>query len=112
MYPPAIAEQLGLRGHDAAAVAARGELRALSDPDLFATAQDERRAIATENISDFTSIADAYDQRGQLHYGLVLVDPGKYPRGEKRTIGRMVTAIDSMLREHPGEEPTSLRSWL
>jgi hypothetical protein len=47
----------------------------------------------TENIGDFSAIADAADQRGQSHYGLVLVDPDKYPRGNRRTIGRMVRQL-------------------
>lgn len=112
MYPPSIAEQLRLRGHDAAATTARAELRALSDPDLFAAAQHERRAVATENVADFAQIADACDQRGQTHHGLVFVDPHKYPRGQAGTIGRMVVALDELLRTAPGEEPSSMRRWL
>lgn len=112
MYPPAIAEQLRARGHDVEAVTARPELRSLADTDLFALAQEERRAVVTENIADFAAIADTYDQRGQAHFGLVLVAPGGYPRGRPGTIGRMVTALDSSLREHAGAKPTSLRLWL
>lgn len=112
MYPPSIAEQLRLRGHDAVATAGRPELRALSDLELFAVAQQEQRATATENIADFVPIADVYDQRGQLHHGLVLVDPHKYPRGDQSTIGRMVIALDKLLRANPGDEPISLRHFL
>jgi hypothetical protein len=32
---------------------------------LFAAAQDERRAVVTENISNFSVIANPADQRGQ-----------------------------------------------
>ena len=112
MYPPAIAEQLGRRGHDADAVAARAELRALSDADLFACAQQERRVVVTENTADFVPLADAYDRRNQAHHGLVLVDPRKHPRGDERTIGRMVTALDELLDEYPEGDATSLRHWL
>jgi predicted nuclease of predicted toxin-antitoxin system len=112
MYPPAIAEQLRRRDHDAVAVTERPELRSLSDPAVFAAAQHEARAVVTENVADFIPLANAADQRGQPHHGLVLVDPMSYPRGARPTIGRMVTALDRLLDEHQGSEPTSLRLWL
>lgn len=112
MYPPVIAEQLRSRGHDVDAVTARRDLRSLSDADVFAAAQRERRAVVTENIGDFSTIADAADERGHAHHGLILVDPAKYPRGRARTIGRMVTQLDTLLNDHRGDEATSLRHWL
>jgi Domain of unknown function (DUF5615) len=112
MYTHAIAEQLRARGHDANAVVERSELRALADTDLFALAQTEQRTVVTENIPDFSDITDDYDQRGQVHYGLVLVDRGRFPRASPETIGRMVTELDRLLGEHPDDTPTSLRHWL
>jgi nucleoside-diphosphate-sugar epimerase len=112
MYPPSIAEQLRARGHDVVAVTARAEMRALPDDAVFAGAQQERRAVVTENIADFSLIADAADQRGHVHHGLILVDPAKYPRGNPRTIGRVVTQLDRLLDERRGEMATSMRTWL
>jgi len=112
LYPAAIAEQLRVRGHDLVAVTARPELRALPDDAVFATAQQESRAVVTENIGDFSSIADAADQRGHAHHGLVLVDPANYPRGNRRTLGRLVTDLDRLLNAHRSAEATSLRHWL
>lgn len=112
MYPPSIAEQLRDRGHDVQAVTERPELRALADTDIFALAQEQRRAVVTENVADFSVIASGYDQRGQAHHGLVLVAPGSYPRGRRGTIGRMVTELDRLLGEHPDMAPTGLRHWL
>lgn len=112
MYPPAIAEQLRRRGHDANAVTARTELRALADPEIFAVAQREQRAVVIENIDDFSAIADNHDRRGQTHHGLILLSPSRYPRGDPRTIGQMVTALAELLAERPGTAPTSLRHWL
>lgn len=112
MYPPAIAEQLRDRKHDAEAVTERAELRSLADADIFALAQHEQRIVVTENIDDFSAIADGYDLRGQAHFGLVLVPPGGYPRGSPGTIGRMVTELDRLLGEHPEQIPTSPRHWL
>ncbi len=112
MYPTTIARQLRRRGHDADAVTARSELRSLSDIDVFVAAQAERRAVVSENVADFIGIVGSFDRRGRAHHGLALADPSKYPRGASRTIGRMVRALDRLLREHPGDEPTSLRHWL
>jgi uncharacterized protein DUF5615 len=112
MYPPVIAVQLCRRGHDAAAVTARPELRMLADPDLFAIAQQERRAVVTENVADFIRIAGSFDQRGGAHHGLVLLDVRRYPRGNPGTIGRVVEALDRLLERCPQDDPTSLRHWL
>jgi predicted nuclease of predicted toxin-antitoxin system len=112
MYPTAIAEQLRKRGHDVSAVTERPELRSLPDGDVFAIAQRERRVVASENIGDFSSIAQVADQAGQPHFGLVLIDPSKCKRGQQRTIGRLVTEIDRLLKDHPRDDPTSARYWL
>lgn len=112
MYPPAIAEQLRDRRHDVDAVTERPELRALADADILAVAQQEQRAVVTENIDDFSVIADSYDQRGHPHFGLVLVPPSSYPRGNPGTIGRMVTELDRLLSEHPDATAMSSRYWL
>lgn len=111
MLPHAIADELRGRGHDVEAVTQRAELRALPDSEIFATAQQELRAVVTENIADFSEIADSYDRRSQTHHGLVLIDPGKYQRGHPRTVGRLVTELERLLREHPGEDAESLRRW-
>jgi hypothetical protein len=112
MYSAALADQLNERGHDVSAVVGRPEWRALPDADVFAVAQAEHRAVVTENIADFTSIVDGADQRGEAHFGLVLIDPVKFPRGQRRTIGHLVTELDRLLTQHPGDQATSLRHWL
>lgn len=112
MYTPAIAEQLRERERDTEAVTERRELRALIDSDLFELAQAEQRTVVTEDVADFSVIADDYDLRARSHFGLILVPSGAYPRGSPGTIGRMVTALDRLLDEHPGEAATSIRHWL
>lgn len=112
MYPPAIAEQLRQRGHDVQAMAARQELRSLPDEEVFAAAQSERRTLVTENIADFSIIADRFDQRAEAHHGFVFVNPTKYPRGDQRTIGKMVVALSDLLTRHPADSTTSPRHWL
>jgi hypothetical protein len=112
MYPESIAVGLRARGHDAVAIVERPELRSLSDPDVFAAAQTEARAVVTENVPDYVAIANDHDAVGQAHHGLVLVHPAKYPRGKSRTIGAMVAALDELARRLGSDEATSLRTWL
>jgi hypothetical protein len=112
MYPSAIAEQLREGKHDAEAVTERSELSSLPDTDIFALAQQEQRAVVTENIDDFSVIADGHDQRSRAHFGLVLVPPSRYPRGSPGTIGRMVTELDRLLGAHSEDTPRSPRHWL
>lgn len=112
MYPAAVAEQLRRRGHDAVAVTERTELRNIPDVDLFAAAQEEGRAIVTENVRDHVPIAARYAARAEQHFGLVLVDAGKYPRGAPRTVGRLVTALDKLLKAQRADEATSFTHWL
>ena len=66
----------------------------------------------TENVIDFVPLADAVDERGGAHHGLVLVTPAKYPPGRQHTLGQLVSALDTLLREHPEEEPAGFRHWL
>jgi hypothetical protein len=112
MYPHTVAEGLRSRGHDAVAVVERPELRAAADADVFAAAQREQRAVVTENVADFVPIALDHDLRGVAHYGLVLVHPRTYPRGDTRTIGRMVIALAELATRYPGDEPSGMREWV
>ena len=109
MYSAAIAEGLRQRGHDAVAVVERPELRNVADADLFAVAQTEGRTVVTENLDDFVAIVNDHDGRAQPHHGVVLVHPRRYPRGHRRTIGAIVTALDELASGASGQQPVSLR---
>ena len=54
MYPPAAAEELRRRGHDAVSVAGT-VLVSSSDDELYELAVAEDRVVVTENYSDFSS---------------------------------------------------------
>src|SRR5260370_8006238 len=56
MFSPAIAAALRDLGQDVIAVAERGELRAMSDDDVFAWAISQRRWLLTQNVKDFRPI--------------------------------------------------------
>lgn len=106
MYSPAIADQLRRLGRHVQAITERPELRALPDDDVFAAAQEEGRTVVTENIADFLRAARAWNERGRPHQGLVLVDPGAYPRGSAATVGRMVVALDALFAARTGATAT------
>ncbi|MBI2755448.1 MAG: DUF5615 family PIN-like protein [Chloroflexi bacterium] len=109
-YSPRIAVELRRRGHDVVAVRERTELRGLSDHALFALMAAERRAILTEDASDFLPIIRAATIRGTDHFGVLLTSPRQFPR-TIRSIGRLVSALDAFLTAHPTDDALQGQSW-
>ncbi len=68
--------------------------------------------MVTENVADFAPLADDFDQRGRGHCGLVFIDSAKFPRGQRRTIGRLVKELDKLIASFPNDEAVSIRHWL
>lgn len=114
MFPPMIAERLrDQHGCDVVAISERDELRGLPDTDVFVAAQDEKRAVVTENVSDFRPIAREWQAMGRTHFGLVLTTNRRFPRSRARTAGRLVTALKSLLDAETGPPVASNReTWL
>lgn len=110
MWPPEIATQLQRRGHDAAAVAQRPELRGQPDGVVFTVAQAEGRTIVTENVADFRPLAAYALQQGRSHSGLIFTSNRRFPRHDRRIAGRLVSALEELLSEGP--EATNLEYWL
>jgi predicted nuclease of predicted toxin-antitoxin system len=71
MWPAAVAKSLRVAGHDVVAVVERPSLMAAPDATIFRVANDEERALVTED-PDFRRIAASWYERGQGHFGLVL----------------------------------------
>lgn len=92
MLSAEIAEQIRSRGHDAVAVDKTPELRGLPDPDLFAQAQKQERAIVTYNREDFLALDREYRSRQREHHGIVILHPRRFPQGAA-SIGGLVTAL-------------------
>lgn len=65
MWPPAIAAELRERGHDAVAAAERPDLRGRPDEVVFAAALEEARAVVTEDVADYRSLASAAVRAGR-----------------------------------------------
>jgi predicted nuclease of predicted toxin-antitoxin system len=111
MYTPVIAEQLRRRGHDVVSVRADPDREHLPDSAIFALALAEGRIIVTENGPDFLRIEANYREQGQAHPGLILTTNHGFSRTRPSHIGRLVTALDTWLQEHPGDQSPSSQIW-
>jgi hypothetical protein len=113
MYTQVIAEQLRRRGHDVISANERPGFSIVADDALPAIARSEERAVVTENFHDFMDLDAKYRRDDRVHFGLILTSNRAFSRHASGGIGRLVTALDAWLREHP-EEATgdSLIWWL
>jgi hypothetical protein len=98
-FSPEIARQLRDRGHDVIAVGERADLRGRSDRVHFASLPDQRRAIVTRDLGDFRPLLAEALRAGSETYGLVCVSR-RFSLSREAT-GRLVRALDSLLRRHP-----------
>ena len=101
-YSVRIAEELRGRGRDVVAVKERSDLIALSDGELWAVMQAERRALLTENVADFVPLVQQSIAAGEDHWGLVFSSPRSLPRGSA-TSGLFAERLDELLQRHPGD---------
>ena len=97
MWAPAIAEALRDRGHDVVAVAERQDLRGLPDAAVFDIALAEGWVIVTENVVDYRPLAAVAMRAGHAYPPIVYTSNRAYPRANRRTAGRLVTALDQLL---------------
>ena len=109
MWPPAIARALRERGHDAVAVAERPDLRGQPDEVIFSEALAESRAIVTENVVDYRPLASAALRAGRDSPTLIFTSNRAHPRASRRTAGRLVMALDTLLTD---EDELAGEYWL
>lgn len=113
MYPPPVAEQLRLRGHDVIAARGNPQLQDLLDDELLTLARDQQRVIVSENQRDFVLLDEEWRRNGWPHLGVILTTDYQFPRRRGAGIGRLVRALEAWLAEHPGEaQPDSQLWWL
>jgi hypothetical protein len=101
-YATDIAIQLRPAGHDAAAVLELG-MTGTADEALLVAAAGQGRALLTNNVRDFASIAVLWAKGGQDHYGLLFTSAESLPRG-RGTIGLYVEVLGALFDAHPAED--------
>src|SRR5450755_194947 len=103
MYPASIAEQLRARGHDVVSVH-DPEYRTLEgapDEEIWAAAVADARALVSENVPDFRRIETAALARSEPCARLIFTTDRQFPRGDPRTLERLVRALDALLAARP-----------
>jgi predicted nuclease of predicted toxin-antitoxin system len=110
MFSPAIAAALRELGHDVVAVAERGELRAMSDEEVFAWATSQGRWLLTENVKDFRPLLLRALQADTDVVGILFTSNRTFPRSRKNP-GPFIRALDLWLRTGPPERPLT-EDWL
>lgn len=99
-YSPRIAAELRERGHDVQSVKERDDLRGATDRQLWERAAAEGRAIVTENVADFMTLAREASAAGDSFAGLVFTSSRSLPRS-RATIGVYVELLDELVRSAP-----------
>jgi hypothetical protein len=110
MFSPAIAAAFRDLGHDVIAVAERGELRAMSDEDVFAWATSQGRWLLTENVKDFRPILLRALQADTSTMGILYTSNRAFRRSRKNP-GPLVQAIHAWMLKGPPEHPLT-EDWL
>jgi hypothetical protein len=109
MWSFEIAAQLRRRGYDVIAATEpdhAGRYANTPDPVVFERAQQDGRAIVTDNVGDYEAIRLAHETSGEPHHGVIYgLAPAFNRHRGPQVIGPMVRALDRFLNEHPGEEP-------
>jgi hypothetical protein len=110
-YSTAIAAKLRERGFDVVAAIEQG-WETEDDEALLVLCDEERRALVTNNVADFTVIARGWAIEGRRHSGLIFTSDASMPRG-RQAIGRHVKALEVLLQENPRKDAFTDRiQWL
>jgi predicted nuclease of predicted toxin-antitoxin system len=108
MIPPQAARGLREVGYDVQAIKRdRNDLLGSSDLELVRLMATERRAIVTNDITDFQAIHDRFLATGDEHYGMVFTFDATMPR-TKAAIPQWVQTLTKLLIDHPDDD--SLRN--
>ena len=110
MFSPAIAAALRDFGHEVVAVAERGELRAMSDEELFAWATARGWWLLTENVKDFRPILLRALQSDLPGTGILYTSSRSFPRSRKNP-GPLIEALRDWLETGPPDSPLT-EDWL
>lgn len=102
MWSSEIARQLRLRGFDVvAATELPRRYRSVPDHEFFRRAQDDERAVVTDNIRDFMMIVAEQASRAEPHCGVVFAARPAYDRADPRIVGKITRALEELLASNP-----------
>src|SRR5260370_33203342 len=104
MFSPALAAALRDLGHDVIAVAERGELRAMSDKEVFAWATSQGRWLLTENVKDFRPTLLRALRADTATTGILYTSRPVFPRSQKHP-APLSQAVPPWLRSGPPDAP-------
>jgi len=110
MFSPAIAAALRDRGHEVVAVAERGELRAMTDDEVFAWATARGWWLVTENVKDYRPILLRALQSETRCAGILYTSSRTFPRIRKNP-GPLIQALHEWLSAGPPGPPLT-KDWL
>jgi hypothetical protein len=101
MHSPGIADALVADGWDVVAVARSPALRTRPDEELLAHAAEDRRALVTENVSDFASILNRWAANGRQHARVIFTSPKRFNRATLAYPGDLLATLRALLEDPP-----------
>lgn len=108
MWSSAIARELRLRGCDVvAATELPRRFRGIPDREFFLRAQDDGRAVVTDNVRDFMPIVAEQASRATPHFGVVFALRPSFDRARAGIVGDMTRALEALVRERDEDTPSS-----
>ncbi len=110
MFSPAIATALRDMGHEVIAIAEHGEMRAMSDGEVFAWAASQGRWLLTENVKDFRPLVLHALQAGTTAAGILFTSSRAFQRSRKNP-GPLIQELHAWLLSGPPEAPLG-EDWL
>ncbi len=101
MWSPTIAAELRKRNLDVVAISEpewAGRYAGIADDQVFGRAQDDGRAVVTDNVADYERVRHEWESRGGSHCGVIyaLNPPFNRHRGDA-VIGQIVKALSQFL---------------
>ena len=107
MWSAEIARQLRARGVDAVAgTELPFRYRGAPDQDVFERAGEDGRAIVTDNVPDFATLAADAASRGEAHPGVIFAVRPAFDRGNPRIVGQMVRALRALVASEDADRIT------
>lgn len=103
MLPPALAEELQARGHDAVSIAG-SDLAGMTDEAVYDLAVEQQRILVTENFADFNRLAETRVAAEGPVVPVIFVRKRAFPRG-RALAAHLARHIDEWAADHPDPYP-------